>query len=96
MAMLTIADTHSLTHPSIIDITIATFTFRGADLTALVREAATSCLKEFMSLSHTSLLVTTPFYHWESDTNLHNIAIYTRHFESAFSKVHPSVSVKVS
>lgn len=49
-----------------------------------------------MSLSHTSLLPATPFYHWESATNIHNIAIYTRHFESAFSKVHPSVSVKVS
>ena len=93
MAMLTIANTHSSYTPY---ITIATFISRGADLTALVREAATSCLKEFMSLSHTSLLPATPFYHWESATNIHNIAIYTRHFESAFSKVHPSVSVKVS
>lgn len=94
--MLTIANTHSSYTPCIIDITIAIFTSRGADLTALVREAATSCLKEFMSLSHTSLLPATPFYHWESGTNMHDIAIYTRHFESAFSKVHPSVSVKVS
>lgn len=65
--------------------------FSGADLVALVRESSCIALKEYMLLTHTSLC--------NSDiTSLQQTQeeciVYLRHFEEAFTKVHPSVSEK--
>lgn len=63
----------------------------GADLSALVREAATESFKELMSFtisSFTSQPDVTPL----SSTP----AVHMKHFEKAFSKVHPSVNYKVN
>ena len=51
----------------------------GADLAALVREASVSALREFMTVTPSS----------------GRIEVHTKHFESAFTKVKPSVSAKV-
>ena len=67
--------------------------YRGADLVALVRESSCIALKEYMLLTHTSFC--------NSDiTSLQQTQeeciVYLRHFEEAFTKVHPSVSEKAS
>ena len=55
--------------------------FSGADLAALVREAAVATLKEFMETTHPA-----------SETP----AVGSQHFDVAFRKVKPSVSNKVN
>ena len=53
--------------------------YSGADLAALVREASVNALREFMSTGQSE------------ETS---IIVSNRHFEAAFKKVKPSVSVK--
>ena len=57
------------------------YIFSGADLSALVREAAVTALRQRMLLPNAADDV--------------NIRVGKRHFEVAFSKVKPSVSEKV-
>jgi len=57
------------------------FVFRGADLAALVREAAVASLQEFLVSQHPP---------WETP------AVGGEHFDIAFHKVTPSVSDKVN
>ena len=66
---------------------------RGADLAALVREAACIALKEYMTLSHASVRDHTPSL--TTPVADGNCIVHTRHFEQALTKVKPSVSIKV-
>lgn len=63
----------------------------GADLTALVREAAILALREHMQL-------TSPFQSNQSDylITAESCVVFRRHFTTALTKVKPSVSQKVS
>lgn len=63
----------------------------GADLTALVREAAVLALREHMQL-------TSPFQSNQSDylITAESCVVFRRHFTTALTKVKPSVSQKVS
>ena len=79
-------------------------TFSGADLSALVREASTAALKEFMSNrdkedeSCPSTTLGPPSV--SPDQHPHggvgSVCIQSSHIEVAFRKVKPSVSERVS
>ena len=64
----------------------------GADLTALVREAAILALREHMQLTMS------PFQSNQSDCSISadSCVVSTRHFTTALKKIKPSVSQKVS
>ena len=64
----------------------------GADLTALVREAAVLALREHMQLTMS------PFQSNQSDCSISadSCVVSTRHFTTALKKIKPSVSQKVS
>ena len=53
--------------------------FSGADLASLVREASVNALREFMSTGQ---------------SKEKSLLVSNRHFEAAFKKVKPSVSIK--
>ena len=67
------------------------FSHSGADLSALIREAACIALKEFMSLSHAN--IHTPLLLASNDDQC---VVCRRHFDEALHKVQPSVTDKVS
>ena len=64
---------------------------RGADLNALVREAAIFALKEYMHLATSFNASTNP----SESTDASSCVVQMHHFTAALSKVRPSVSLKV-
>lgn len=70
------------------------FPLRGADLAALVREAAILALKEIMSFSLSSLSSSGGLMTANPMTSSPPKVLH-KHFEEAFLKVTPSVSHKV-
>ena len=66
----------------------------GADLAALVREASAAALKELIVLSSSSSL--TQQQQQEAACSSEPCCVGVKHFETAFLRVKPSVSEKVS
>lgn len=79
-------------------ITFCTHTslmYRGADLNALVREAAITALKEYMHLGSIHDATPNPLECSGDKDDVSNCVVEMRHFTAALLKVSPSVSTKV-